>query len=302
MVLFYFLGKFADLVVVNARKLGEELDIKVFFLGIILGFFTTLPELSLGINAFVDNFQEISLGNLLGGVIILFTLILGGSIMINRKISTHEILSDIGPILFFLLLPIALGLKGSLGLGDGILIIIGYLILVIYLFKKNNKITTFGIHIVSKKATIKRVIYIVIGLVLIMLSSNLIIDVSEKLLSHFALPGFLVGLIFFAIGTNLPEITLVVRSWRRGAEDLSLSNLFGSAMANVLLIGILISMRKVLIAVDISYFILVITYAVLFVLLMVFARTDKEYKRSEGLVLLVVYVLFLFMQTFLFLR
>ncbi len=302
LVLFYFLSKCADVVVVNARKLGEDLDIKVFFLGIILGFFTTLPELSLGINAFINNLQEISLGNLMGGVIILFTLILGGSIVINRKISTHEILNEVGPILLFLLLPITLGIKGSLGIIDGMVIIFGYIVLVVYLFKKNNSITTFGIHIVSKKETIKRVIYIVIGLALVMLSSNFIIAVSEKLLAHWPLPGFLVGLIFFALGTNLPEITLVFRSWRRGLEDLSLSNLFGSAMANVLLIGVFISMRQVIINVDLAYIILIITYAVLFVLLIIFARTGKTFKRMEGLVLIGVYIIFLVAQTFLFLN
>ena len=300
--LFYLLGKFADLVVVNVRKLGEELDIKVFFLGIILGLFTSLPELSLGINSFIDGLQQMSLGNLLGGVIILFTLILGGSVIINRKISTHEILNDIAPILLFLLLPITLGLRGSLGLVDGIIIIISYVILVIYLFKKNNHITTFGIHIANKKETIKRIGYIVVGVILVMFTSNFIIDVIERLIAHFNLPVFLVGLLFFAIGTNLPEITLVVRSWLRGAEDLSLSNLFGSAMANILLIGIFISMREMTVPVNMSYIVLVVMYALIFLLLIIFARTNKEFKRLEGFILLVLYILFLLTQGFLFLR
>lgn len=301
-ILFYLLGKFADIVVVNVRKLGEELDIKVFFLGIILGLFTSLPELSLGINSFIDGLQQMSLGNLLGGVIILFTLILGGSIIINRKISTHEILNDIAPILLFLLLPITLGLRSSLGLVDGIIIIISYVILVIYLFKKNNHITTFGIHIANKKETIKRIGYIVVGVILVMFTSNFIIDVTERLIAHFNLPVFLVGLLFFAIGTNLPEITLVVRSWLRGAEDLSLSNLFGSAMANILLIGIFISMREITVSVNMSYIVLVVMYALIFLLLIIFARTNKEFKRLEGFILLVLYILFLLTQGFLFLR
>lgn len=301
-ILFYLLGKFADIVVVNLRKLGEELDIKVFFLGIILGLFTSLPELSLGINSFIDGLQQMSLGNLLGGVIILFTLILGGSVIINRKISTHEILNDIAPILLFLLLPITLGLRGSLGLVDGIIIIISYVILVIYLFKKNNHITTFGIHIANKKETIKRIGYIVVGVILVMFTSNFIIDVTERLIAHFNLPVFLVGLLFFAIGTNLPEITLVVRSWLRGAEDLSLSNLFGSAMANILLIGIFISMREMTVPVNMSYIVLVVMYALIFLLLIIFARTNKEFKRLEGFILLVLYILFLLTQGFLFLR
>jgi len=301
-ILFYLLGKFADIVVVNVRKLGEELDIKVFFLGIILGLFTSLPELSLGINSFIDGLPQMSLGNLLGGVIILFTLILGGSVIINRKISTHEILNDIAPILLFLLLPITLGLRGSLGLVDGIIIIISYVILVIYLFKKNNHITTFGIHIANKKETIKQIGYIVVGVILVMFTSNFIIDVTERFIDHFNLPVFLVGLLFLAIGTNLPEITLVIRSWLRGAEDLSLSNLFGSAMANILLIGIFISMREITVSVNMSYIVLVVMYALIFILLILFARTNKEFKRGEGLILLVLYILFLLTQGFIFLR
>ena len=302
LILFYFLDKFADVVVTHTKKLADNLNIKVFFLGIVLGIVTTLPELSLGVNALIKGIPEVSLGNLLGGIIVIFTLILGGSIIINRKINTQDMIKGLGPMLLFLIIPMILGLKGNLGLFDGLIIIMAYITLVFYLFKTNSRTHNVSIKVVNQKESLKSLAYIIIGVALVMVISSLVIEVVERLLSHFVLPGFLVGLIFFSIGTNLPEITLVLKSWRRRASDLSISHLFGSAIANVLLIGVFISMQQVLIEVNLSYIILVITYAVLFVLLILFARSGKEFKRVEGIALLGVYILFLFAQMFLFLK
>lgn len=297
-VLFYLLGKFADVVIINVRKLGEDLGVRLFFLGIILGIFTSLPELSVGINALLDNIQEISLGNLFGGVIVLFTLILGGSAILNRRLATDEILKELVPILSFLFLPPLLGLKGSLGLLDGVLILLAYLGLIFYLFKKNNKLSAFGLHIVSKQETAKRIFFILAGIALLMLVSKGVIEVTEALLAKFVMPGFLAGLVFFAVGTNLPEISLIFRSWRRHLEELSLSNLFGSAMANMMLVGIFSSMQELTVKINSSYIFLLFTYFIVFGLLLMFFRTDRRLKRSEGLVLALVYLIFLITQLF----
>ena len=76
-ILFYLLGKSADLMVLNVRRLGEALGVKIFAFGIVLGFLTSFPEIAVGVNSLLLDIRSLSLGNLFGGILVTFGLILG---------------------------------------------------------------------------------------------------------------------------------------------------------------------------------------------------------------------------------
>ena len=114
----------ADMLVANIKMIASHYHLSIFLLGIILGFFTTTPELILGLTAVHRGVASLSLGNLLGGIIVLFGLILGLAIIVHRTIKTDGQSSTIAPSILILLLPLMLGLKGSLNHWDGLIIII----------------------------------------------------------------------------------------------------------------------------------------------------------------------------------
>lgn len=66
--MFVVLGGSAGLVVRNIKYIASALHIKLFAFGIVLGLITTLPELSVGINATIDGVAALSVGNLLSGL------------------------------------------------------------------------------------------------------------------------------------------------------------------------------------------------------------------------------------------
>lgn len=297
LVLFYLLGRSADLAILNIRKISEELNIKIFFLGLILGFFTSLPELTIGINSIVSNIQEITLGNLLGGIMVLFSLILSISIILNRKISTDGKIFTFLPILLYLFLPLFLGLDGRIGIIDGIILIVVYLLTIYSLYLKHRNSIPIKLEIIKESKILKSIFVMIIGLLLVVVLSNLIVRLTVILLGNFAIPAFLLGLILFSLGTNLPEIIVTVRSWKRHAKELSVSNLIGSAMANVLLIGIFSSIKNIPVDLNLSYYLLILFTAALFVVLLIFHKTGRQFTRQEGFILLGVYALFLISQT-----
>lgn len=301
-ILFYFLGRAADLIIVHLRKLGEALDIKIFFLGILLGFFTSLPEMALGVNAVINNISEVSLGNLLGGIVVLFGLILGAGSVLNRKISTDGKIKNFLPILIFIFLPLLLGLNGYLGFIDGVILIINYGLLALYLYFTNKGAGRVTVDIGTEKKTMRNIFLILLGLVIIIVTSNLIIKFSVLLLESFRISSFFIGLIVFSLGTNLPEIMVTLRSWRRHVKELSMSNLIGSAMANIFIIGILVVLKPLNIEVGLSYYLIMLFFALLFIFLLIFYKTDRSLTRKEGAVLIIIYFLFLFSQSLIFLQ
>ncbi len=293
LILFYFLGKAADLIVLNIKSIGERLGIRIFFLGLILGFLTTLPELTIGINASTNGLPEIYLGNLLGGIIVIFGLILGLSLILNRKIKTDGKISSFLPILIFIALPFFLGLDNSLSSTDGLFILFGYILLIIRFYFQNKNSEKADKIIISKKEFSKKLGITLIGLILLLVIANLIIRLSLILFVNLNVPIFVVSVLFFAIGTNLPEIIVTIEAWRKNVRELSMSNLIGSAITNPLIIGIFSAINPLYFKPDYSYYHLMALTMFLLAVLLWFYESGKKLTRKEGVILILIYLVFL---------
>ena len=122
--LFIALGWVADLAVKNIKYIGATLKIRLFAFGILLGLATTLPELSLGINSTINQAASLSVGNILGGIIVILGLVLGASLLLNRKITTDGRWATLIPTVLFIFSPVLFGIDGQYGLTDGIIMVI----------------------------------------------------------------------------------------------------------------------------------------------------------------------------------
>ena len=300
LALFIVLGYGADLVVFNLKELGNKLGLKLFFLGMILGMVTSLPELAVGINSAIRGIPAISVGNLLGGVIVLLGLILGASLLLHREVKTDGEIKSFLPVSLIVILPLVLSLDGKLGIYDGCIMILSYLLLMWFVYRTNRLLEMPVVEMIDKKTINKEIFYIVVGLALIIFSSSLIVRAAEYLLGIFDVSPLIVGLLVFSIGTNLPEITVAFKAWRKKSSELSVSNLIGSAAANIFVLGTVSTMVQTNIALDKEFVLLAGTLVVLVTLFGIFYRTGKKFSSFEGAILLAVYCLFVFLQYFLF--
>lgn len=296
--LFFVLSWSADLIVTHIKKIGEKLGIKIFLLGMILGIMTSFPEMIIGINSIVNKIPTISFGNLTGAIIVLFSLILSINIILNRKINTERDSRSFLLILFMLFSPFLLALDSSLNYIDGIILVVFYLSTIIFLYKKNKTINLPSLELINKKEVIRHIFFIVLGIIILIISAQLIIKTTIFILKDYNISPFIVGLLFYSIGTNLPELTIAIKSFKRKTEDLSFSNLIGSALGNVLMLGILSLIQTINVKVDISYLFLTIFSFIFFIVLYIFYKTDHLLNKKEGFALLGFYLVFLLGQIF----
>lgn len=296
--LFLAISKSADLIILNLRKIGEKLGVKIFFLGMMLGLITNLPEMAIAVNSSISGVPEISFGNLVGGIVVLFGLILGISVILNRKIKTEKNTFMFSMVLLFLLLPLIFGLKGYLNYSDGIILIGTYILLIYLLFNKNRERNPIKIGIINKKEIGHYFFLITIGITGLIVSSNLIIKTTLYLLKSYNVSAFIIGLLVFSIGTNLPELIVAIRSYKRNLEELSFSNLIGSAMGNSLIIGALSLSKTIQVNVDASYIFLTVFNFIFFIIFFIFYKTDRLLVRKEGILLLIMYLIFVTGQIF----
>jgi len=290
-LLFYLLGKSADFLVLQIRFFGERFGIPLSFLGIILGLLTSIPELSIGVNALVENAVAISIGNLFGGVIVLFGLIYGGGIILNRKTKTDGRLWHIIPFFLYILLALIFGLTGVINEIEGSILIIGYFVIIFFLYIKGEKKQSIHHHKKTPIPFAKSIFITLFGVAGIIIISKIIILLSLELIKELHLPEFLVGLLIFSIGTNLPEIIVTFRSWRRHIKELSVANIYGSAIANIFAVGLLAFLHPIYINVGASYYIIMASFLVLFISTMFFYKSEKKITQKEGVVLVSIYVL-----------
>ena len=295
-ILFLILSLSADQVTKNLRALALKLGVPIFMLGILLGVLTSLPEGAIAINAMFNKVQGLSIGNLLGGIVVMMSLILGLGVILNQEIKNDGRLGFLMLCFAYFLLPLVLALKGSLNYWDGLAIIIMYFVLMSRLYASNHAPLGIKVSMMSEKKITRELFIVLGGIVLILLTSNFITDITADLLNKYDLSPFVIGLIFFPIGTNLPEITVAIASWRRKDKELSFSNLLGSSASNVLILGILVTIRTFPITQTYNYYVTFIFLIILSALLLIFYRSGKRLTLLEGVALILVYIIFIFFQ------
>lgn len=293
LLLFVTLGWFANLAVQNIKYLGAILKIRLAFFGILLGFITTLPELFLGINATIDRAASLSVGNLLGGVIVMLGLILGASLLLNRGIKTDGNLSSLIPTVLVIFSPVLFGIDGKYGLSDGLIMIGLYLGLIFFIYHLNHFNNHDRIEITNKNKVAKSIIFSITGIVGILITSHLIIGITLSVLNYIQINRLIIGLVIFSIGTNLPEISVAITSWRKKSSELSLSHLLSSSFTNVLVLGVLALLRPIIFDANSAYWVVTLFLGTILASFAYFYYSEKKMDRCEGFILFAIYILFI---------
>ena len=80
------------------------------------------------------------------------------------------------------------------------------------------------------------IILIVVGFVLLIKGADFLVEGSSSIAKKFHIPEIVVGLTIVSIGTSMPELFVSVTSALEGHSDLSIGNVIGSNICNLLLI------------------------------------------------------------------
>ncbi|HNV96829.1 MAG TPA: hypothetical protein PKL13_00730 [bacterium] len=293
-ILFGILGLSADFLVHNIKIISRKLGIKIFALGIVLGVMTSLPEMAVSVNSIINKVPNISVGNLMGSVMVIFGLILGISLILNRKIRTDGDMKYLLPQLGIVFLPFILGLDKKFGVVDGVIMISIYIILLIYLYQISKKYQNIQISIIKEQKIFKSILLSIISAIVVVASSYIIVKLSVILLNKLEIKPFILGLLIFSLGTNLPEITVAITSWKKKSPELSVSHLMGSIITNVIILGSISIINPITINLGYSYTLLIIFVSLILLLTAIFYKTKKSLDRIEGLFLISIYFIFLY--------
>lgn len=275
-------------------EFAHKFKINEFFLGfVVLGLVTSLPEISVAIFSSSKN-PELSTGNLIGATTVILTLIIGISAIKYRNLSFESKFAEKEVIfgIFVLSAMVLAVIDQRLVLIEGIILLAAYCAYIFYLNRKLNskKDKVFFLNISTKK-TSNVLLRIIIGIVVLLISSSYAVDLSQQLALSLGVSESFVGIILLAIGTNLPEITILLTSKTAEQENLALGNFFGSACVNTGVLGMLAILSNGFELQDFPSIIIGIVILVFaLVLFAIFSWTGRKIDRVEGILLITLYI------------
>lgn len=292
----------AGLVVSSIEDLSHKLSISAFATSFfVLGILTSIPEASVGINSILNKDPEIFVGNLIGASLVLFVFIIpflavfGKGIKLAHQLDSKKLLLS----LFVVVAPIFLIIDGRVTLFDGVFIIILYFILFYMIEKKKGLLENIKDRITDGKTHILTdTTKIIGGTLIVFFASSLIVDKTILFSKFFAVSPFLIGLLILSLGTNLPELSLAVRAVTMGKKEVALGDYLGSAAANTLFFGLLTLANKREVVVTNNFGTTLFFILLGLGLFFYFTRSKNDISQKEGVILFLVYLLFVLFEVF----
>jgi cation:H+ antiporter len=293
---FIFIWFGSGLLVSSASKFSSKLRLSPFaFSFVFLGLLTSIPEFSVGLQALSDNNSDIFVGNLIGGIIVLFLVVIPLLAIFGKGISLKHELDNktLMATLIVIIAPALFVLDRRVTNFEGCILIILYFVL-LYLVERNH-----GIFDKKNKKLLKfrtysfvDLIKILLGIGIVFIASKLIVDQTIFFADILGIPSFYISLIIVALGTDLPELTLAIRSVVSGKKEIAMGDYVGAAAVSTFMFGLftLLHNGEVL---TISNFRNTFAFmAIALCLFFYFFRTKNFISRTNGFVMLSLYILF----------
>lgn len=298
---FIILIKGADFFVDGASSMAYNFKLSKTIIGLtIVALGTSLPEFAISISALARGKADISLGDVIGSNIINIMLILSIAAIIrpiNIKENTLKkelpLIMLISTILVTLLLDVKLSNSAfnQITRSDGIIILLFFSTFIYYLItlmKKNDTSFKSAPHY----SLFKSLILVLIGLIGIIMGSHFVVNSTSNIAKYIGISERLISLTIIAIGTSLPELVTSIVAAKKQEQEMLVGNIIGSNIINIcVVLGIPVTIYGSIIP---SSFLTrdIIMFIGSSILLFVFSITKKIITRLEGIIMLLIFVIY----------
>lgn len=290
-----------DFLVKGGVEIANHLKIPKLIVGLtIVSIGTSAPEMFVSIGAALNGSPDMSVGNVVGSNIANIGLILGITTLILPMPIARETSKVNMPILIVISLILWWLLQdGSLDLFDGVvmvLLLLGYIVLLIFRSKKQD--------VQEKESEASYSIFIAIGMVVaaafgLYFGAELLVEAAQKIARSFGVSERVIGLTILAFGTSVPELATSIMAALKKQMDISVGNIVGSNVFNILsVLGITSIIKDISVSDSILNFDVFVMLGMTVLLLLTMIPLNKAYiSRWEGGLMLTAYlgyILYLF--------
>ena len=290
-----------DLLTKSSVDISLKFSVPKIIIGMtIVSFATSAPELIVSLNATLDGFSNFAIGNVLGSNIANIGLVLGiitiiYPISLKQRFYTSDFpLLLISTCIFYFIIFTG----NQISRPEGFILLLSITAILFYLFIYQKKsISEFYDNFDRSKISIsKSFLHIIFSGFLLWLGSETLIKSAISVATQFEISQRVISITMVAIGTSIPELAASVVASLKKQNDLSIGNLIGSNIFNLLVVIGITSSISPMYGIENSTIYNDMLWVILFsVIILPLALVGRKsvLTRKKGIMLLALYLIFI---------
>ena len=284
----------ADWIVRSSVSIAKKSNIAPIIIGLtIVAFGTSLPELIVSITAALNDSSSLSVGNAIGSNIANIGLVLGlSSLIFPISCVYKKIKKDLWINIIITIIFVLFAFDGLISRFEGMIMflcLIYYILLCISEEKDDEEIPD---NIISNNRIF---LYLLGGIFVLAYGADLFVDGAISLAKKLGISEAVVGVSIVAFGTSLPELATSVVAAFKKESDISLGNILGSNIFNILcVLGISSMISQLDSPITMMnrevYFLFILGF-----LLIAISKMNQPISRVSSAILLIIYFYFIYL-------
>lgn len=300
---FILIIKAADVLVDSASSIALKFKVPKMLIALtIVSFGTCAPEIAISFTSISSKNGMMALANVIGSCVVNVLLIIGLSAFIHPiKIKNSTIKKEL-PLLLIITTGFAVMILDTLfnpttsdilSRADGIILMLMFSMFVIYLIKMVRSRKEESQEEVPTKYNIwLSCFFLIVSILVIVFSSDLIVNNAISLAEALNISEKIVTMVAIVIGTSLPELVMTVTAAKKNEFEMAIGNIIGTNIFNIcIVLGLPIAIFGDLKLINFN----IIDILALFLssgLLYVFAKSEKEISKKEGIIMILVFIIY----------
>jgi cation:H+ antiporter len=292
----------ADRFVHGAAATARNLGIPPLLIGLtIVAMATSAPEILISVVAALRGETDLAIGNAIGSNIANVGLVLGVVALLRPvELKSATLRREMPALLAVSLLTVSLFLDSYLGRVDGLVLLAGLVIVMIWLIRLGLRSSAgdplqadFDAEIPKHMSMRVAVFWLVVGIATLLLGAHWMVDGALDIAKILGVSEVVIGITMVALATSIPELAVSVVSAFRGEYGLAIGNIVGSNIFNLLaVIGVAAIIQPAVLppsVLSLHIFVMVAFTLVLFAMTYEYEGRG-QITRFEGLALIAAYL------------
>ena len=290
-----------DWLIKGSVALSRHFKISTLVIGLtVVAFGTSAPELFVSVQAAFDGIPDLAIGNIVGSNIANIGLILGlVSIVMPISTKNKAIWFDWTIMAVATLLLIMFAYNGTIGFFEGLIFIT---ILLLYLVwsvfhTRRKSMQNNELFLVSEISIFKSVLLIIFSVVGLYFGAEWLVKGATSLAFSWGVSDRVIGISIVAFGTSVPELATSLMALVRKENDISVGNIIGSNIFNIMAVLGVTSLINPLEVKDFAMLVQDIFVSMaLGVLLLLFMLplSNGMISRWKGAILFICYIIYIY--------
>jgi cation:H+ antiporter len=288
-----------DLLVKSGVALSSHLRVSTLVIGVtVVSLGTSMPELVVSIGAALKDHPDIAIGNVIGSNISNIALVLGlTAIIINIPVNKNSVKFDwpymmAASILFYIFV-----LNGTLSLIEGIIFLCLLIVFIFWSVRQSRLELTRVAHVFAKARFTAgtAVLLLVASSAGLFLGASWLVDGAESIATRYGVSERVISVTVIAFGTSIPELATSVMAALKKQIDISIGNIIGSNIFNILgILGITSIIKTIPVNIDMKFDVHWMLAISLLLILFMLPYGRAVLNRWKGVVLVLAYTLYIF--------